>query len=149
MNKTFIFVAIFCTTFTCWWAWELDYGPFIYRHQVPEKLEIEISKTFYPYIKVREIDSIRLGKKNARSYDQVLVSVNSSDGGEVQEWLISNSETGPVKVDRDMDKNTLNIYWDMPEDMPFNASYELLSNSIWRVLEQYDQIIGVQETYRQ
>jgi len=144
MNKTLIFVFIFCASFTSWWAWSLDSGPFIYRHSVPDKLEFQIAKDFLPYLRGREIKSMRFGQKNAHQSKKVPVEVNAQ---EEESWLINNTNTGPVFIKADQEKDAISIYWDVPEDMPFDQSYSLLTDTMWDILIQYDQIRNVQHTY--
>lgn len=145
MNKTVIFVSLFCSFFTCWWAWRLDAGPFIYRHTAPEKLTQKVSETFLPYLKSRNIEKIWFGKKNAHASQKVLAIVESE---EIEEWLISNPSMGPVLLNIDLDDEEISIYWDVPEDIPFNQSFVILSQTIWDILIQYDHIIKIQNTYQ-
>lgn len=145
MNKTVIFVSLFCISFTCWWAWRLDAGPFIYRHTVPEKLTQKVTETFLPYLKGRSIEKIQFGKKNAHVSQKVPAIVEAEA---VEEWLISNPSTGPVLLNVDLDDGEISIYWDVPEDMPFDQSFSMLSQTLWDILVQYDQIIKVQNTYQ-
>ncbi|MFC1336167.1 MAG: hypothetical protein G8D91_15950 [gamma proteobacterium symbiont of Clathrolucina costata] len=144
MNKTFIVVSIFCISFTCWWAWKLDSGPFIYRHPVPEKLSQQIKEEFLPYFKGRDISKIRFGRKNAHPSEKVPVVVIADNE---EEWLIQNVNAGPVLLQVDLEGSGVTIYWDVPEDMPFDQSRSLLSQSLWDVLIQYDQIKKVQSSY--
>ena len=144
MNKTLVFVTIFCVSFTSWWAWRLDSGPFIYRHSVPDKLESQVAKDFLPYLRGREIESIRFGQKNAHQSEKVPVEVNAH---EEESWLINNTNTGPVLIKAGQENDAISIYWDVPEDMPLDQSYSLLADTVWNILIQYDQIRNVQHTY--
>ena len=144
MNKTILVVTIFCLSFTFWWTWELDAGPFIYRHTVPEKLAESFNKQFFPYLEGRNITNIRFGRKNAHVRDKVPVAI---DANERQEWLISNMSTGVVVITVSLEDKATTIYWNVPQDMPFDDAFNLLSQSMWDILTQYDQIMNVQSSY--
>lgn len=145
MNKTVIVVSIFCISFTCWWAWRLDSGPFIYRHSVPDKLTQQVTETFMPYFSGRGIDRIRFGKKNAHISQKVPAIVKS---GDVEEWLMNNPNAGPVLLRVNQRLKTVSVFWDVPEDMPFDQSSRLLTQTLWDILVQYDQILRVKGTYQ-
>jgi hypothetical protein len=145
MNKTFILVTFFCFSFTAWWAWELDSGPFIYRHTAPDKLSNKISSTFMPYFVARDIKSIRFGRKNLSFEDSVPVDIASNKATE--KWLTPNKNTGPVLILIELDKEALSLYWNVPQDLPFDDSYNIIAQALWDILYQYDQIVSVQNTY--
>lgn len=145
MGKSTIIVMLFCASFTFWWAWKLDAGPMIYRHSVPEKLEQKMKEMFMPYLEGRKIKSIRFGSKRAHISQNVPVKVESS--GVVEEWLITNANTGPVLINVSSD-DEITIHWDVPEDMPFDQSFNLIAQNLWDILIQYDQIMKVQGTYK-
>lgn len=144
-HKSSLAVALFCISFTCWWALKLDSGPMIYRHTTPDKLEEAYQETFLPYFKGRELETIRFGRKNAHRTERVPVIIKSSTGQE--EWLMANGMTGPVLVEVDSDSGSLSLYWDIPEDKTFGDSLSLLSDVTWDILQQYDDIQSVKDTY--
>jgi len=146
MNKNIIIVTIFCLSFTSWWAWSLDSGPFIYRHSVPEKLTNKFTEELYPYLKGRDIKSIKFGLKKAHPSEKIPVVVSADDSKE--EWLMNNANTGPVLIVTDLESNNVSIYWDVPQDMAFEQSYSLMRQSMSDILTQYDQIANVQNTYK-
>ena len=146
LSKSGIIVCILCLAFTFWWAWKLDAGPLIYRHSVPNKLEMRIREKFKPYLQSRSIESIRFGSKSAHISDKISVEVETVESTE--EWLIANPNTGPVLIIFEKDKGEVKIHWDVPEDMPFDQSITLISDNLWDILVQYDQYMVVQRTYR-
>ena len=139
-----ILVAMFCMSFTFWWSWKLDAGPMIYRHLVSEKLTKAFESKFMPYFKGRDIVQLRFGTKNAHKTEKVPVLVKA---GSTEKWLTSNTETGPVLVLVDIKEGQVSLFWDIPEDMPFQDSLNLLSDTVWDILVQYDDIQSIKNTY--
>lgn len=144
-NAGAITLVVFCFGFTFWWAWRLDSGFFVRRHAVPSTLETEIAHTFIPYLKGRSISKLRFGKKSAHASDNVPVLVASDDGSE--EWLFTNPGIGPVLITVESADDKLRIFWEMPVDTPFNVANKILSQTLWDILVQYDDIQKVKNTY--
>lgn len=136
-----------CISFTLWWTWKLDYGPLIYRHKVPDKLAEAYSDLFIPYLSSKGINEIRFGAKHSHVSQLVPVSLNSGTGGS-ENWLTSNLLTGPVLIIAETTRN-LTIYWDIPEDMLFQDSLEMLKQASVNIFVEYDDITAVQQTYEQ
>lgn len=112
---------------------------------MPDTLQAEIANTFIPYLKGRSISKLRFGKKNAHASDNVPVFVASADGSE--EWLFTNPGIGPVLITVDSNDDGLKIFWEMPVDTPFNIANKILSQTLWDILVQYDDIQKVKNTY--
>ena len=144
MNKTVVALILFCVAFTFWWSWKLDSSFFIYRHEVPESLNKKINETFFPYLKGRDITGIRFGSKSAHQSEKVPIEIVAE---ETEEWMTSNSRTGPIKLDIDLDNEKTKIYWDIPQDTPMEDANALLAQSLWDVLVQYDDIIKIKNSY--
>jgi hypothetical protein len=144
-NLGAISLVVFCLAFTFWWAWRLDSGFFVRRHAVPTTLEAQIADTFIPYLKGRSISTLRFGKKNAHASDNVPVFVASAAGNE--EWLFTNPGIGPVLITVDSTDDELRVYWEMPVDTPFSIANRKLSQTLWDILVQYDDIQKVKNTY--
>jgi len=145
-NKAVIILIVLCLTFTGWWAWELDSGPFIFRHAVPDKLENQIASTFAAYFNGRNISSIRFGKKNSYASEKVPVIIVSDND---QKWLIPAIGVGPVYITVEKNTNKISIYWKIPEEMMYKEANEILTETLWSILVQYDNIISVQNTFNE
>jgi len=57
--------------------------------------------------------------------------------------------TGPVLITVDSEASDTSIYWEIPQDMAYDQANGILSDTLWDILSQYDNIISVENTFNE
>ena len=92
------------------------------------------------------LDLSVLEKRKHIKTDRVPVTIISDSN---QEWLIPTAGTGPILITVDSEGKDTSIYWKIPQDMAYDQASDILSDTLWDVLSQYDNIISVENTFNE
>lgn len=134
MIKCFSFVALFALTFLSYCGYKLDYLPFIYLHEVPQKLSSRINTDYHDVLISKGIQAIRIGSNNDVQREKCVVEVT---GEYSEDQVIQNPKVGVIYIN--VTSKKLRLYWRIPPSFSYNDAVAELSSLLNEVIAINDE----------
>lgn len=142
MVRTILILVSICSFITLYWMHETNYGPFIYRHAVPEKLRTTVQILYENDFKELDIRSIKFGKYNAQRGELVSIVV---DGNRAAEFQLPDSLVGVVLIE--YKNQRLELYWEITDGLNYEQALSILSSQLSVILEEYRRRLYIERTF--
>lgn len=134
MIKCFSIVALFALTFLSYCGYKLDYFPFIYLHEVPQKLSSRINSDYHDVLISKGIRTIRIGSNNDVQREKCVVEVT---GEYSEDQVIQNPKVGVIYLNVTAKK--VRLYWRIPSSFSYNDAVAELSSLLNEVIAINDE----------